>query len=237
MSEKGGKNSLFVLDKNVKLYISCVGYTGEKEVQKIVGYHGTKAKNVDSILKNGFIIAPSKTGDNHWLGHGIYFYSDYELANWWARTKVKKQNIKYGNNDTATVLRATIEADNVLDLDNPFVLKQFAEYQKELEEQFVAQGVLLDFSKGKGKVNERVRCFWMDAVKLAHNIQVIIYTFARNNPSYIDSKYHMHFKEDHLLLSMGLAYHEKQICVTENSFIVDINSVDDYVDDYNEVII
>lgn len=56
-------------------------------MQKIIGYHGTKAKNVNPILKNGFIIAPKKDGDNHWLGHGIYFYSDYELADWWARTK------------------------------------------------------------------------------------------------------------------------------------------------------
>ncbi|MBE5888888.1 MAG: hypothetical protein E7283_08700 [Lachnospiraceae bacterium] len=210
---------------------------GERRLQKIVGYHGTKVRNVDSILKDGFKIATPKEGDNHWLGHGIYFYSDYELANWWAKTKVSKHNDKYGENDVATVLRAIIEAESVWDLDSPFVLKQFKECQKELEEQFVEQGVVLDFSQGRGKPSERIRCFWMDAVKQAHNIQVIIYTFTRNNPSYVDSKYHIHSEDEYPLASMGLAYHEKQICVTENSFIVDINSIDDYVEEFDEVII
>lgn len=206
-------------------------------MQKIVGYHGTKVRNVDSILKDGFKIATPQNGDNHWLGHGIYFYSDYELASWWAKTKVNKHNAKYGEDDVAIVLRAVIEADNVLDLDSPFALKQFAEYQKELEEQFVEQGIVLDFSKGIGKPFERIRCFWMDAVKEAYNIQVIIYTFTRKNPSYVDSKYHINTEGEYSLANMGLAYHEKQICVTENCFIVDIISIDDYVEEFDEVII
>lgn len=206
-------------------------------MQKIIGYHGTKAKNIDSILRDGFIIVTSKDGDNHWLGHGVYFYSDYELAKWWAQTKVNKHNNKYGENDVATVLRAVIEADNILDLDSPFALQQFNKYQKELEKQFVEQGIVLDFSQGRGKPFERIRCFWMDAVKEEYNIQVIMYTFTRNNPSYVDSKYHVYSEGEYTLASMGLAYHEKQICVTKNCCIVDINSIDDFVDDFDEVII
>lgn len=206
-------------------------------MQKIVGYHGTKAKNVASILKNGFRIAASKEGDNHWLGHGIYFYSDYELANWWAQTKVNKHNNKYGEDDSAAVLKAEIEADNILDMDKPFALKKFRKYQMELEEQFVKRGIILDFTQGKGKISERIRCFWMDAVKEAYNIQVIIYTFTRNNPSYVESKYHIYSEDEYSLGKMGLLYHEKQICVSKNCFIVDINNIDDCVEGFDEVII
>lgn len=206
-------------------------------MQKLVGNHGTKAKNVAPILKNGFIIAPPKDGDNHWLGHGIYFYSDYELADWWARTKVKKHNGKYGEKDRAVVLKAQIEADNVLDMDSPFALKKFKNYQMELEEQFVKQGIVLDFTQGKGKISERIRCFWMDAVKEAYNIQVIIYTFTRQNPSYVESKYSIYSKDEYSLKNMELLYHEKQICVSQNCFIVDISNVDTCVKEFDEVII
>ena len=82
-------------------------------MQKIIGYHGTKERFAASIINNGFKIAIRKENDNHWLGHGIYFYSDYELAEWWGRTKVNRQNEKYGNNDTAIVIKGVIEGDTV----------------------------------------------------------------------------------------------------------------------------
>ncbi len=206
-------------------------------MQKIIGYHGTKAKNVKSILRDGFLVANPREGDNHWLGHGIYFYADYELAKWWAQTKVSKHNEKYGESDVAAVLKAVVEADNILDLDRPLALKQFKEYQQELEKQFVEQGVVLNFAKGRKRTSDVIRCFWMDAVKQAHNIQVIVYTFTRKNPSYVDSKYHVYSEDEYPLASMGLAYHEKQICVTDNENIVDTNIVDDCVKEFDEVII
>lgn len=99
-------------------------------MQKIIGYHGTKERFAASIINNGFKIAIRKENDNHWLGHGIYFYSDYELAEWWGRTKVNRQNEKYGNNDTAIVIKGVIEGDTVWDLDRPFMLRKFKECQK-----------------------------------------------------------------------------------------------------------
>lgn len=50
-----------------------VEISGEINVQKIIGYHGTKERFVDSIINDGFKIAPSKEGDNHWLGMGYIF--------------------------------------------------------------------------------------------------------------------------------------------------------------------
>ena len=42
------------------------------------GYHGTVSNYAKKIETDGFKIKPSKPEDDHWLGHGIYFYEDYE---------------------------------------------------------------------------------------------------------------------------------------------------------------
>lgn len=204
-------------------------------MQKIIGYHGTKERFADSIINDGFKIAKRKENDDHWLGHGIYFYSDYELAEWWGRTKVNRQNEKYGHDDKPVVIKGIIKGDTVWDLDRPFMLRKFKECQKNLEKEFIREGIKLDFSKGD--TSKKIRCFWMDAVKKAHNINVIIYTFTRDNPSYVESKYHVNSREEFSLRNLGLTYHEKQICVTDDRFIVDKSIVNGSVKEFDEVII
>lgn len=215
------------------LVVLCLD--GECDVKKIIGYHGTKERFADSIIRNGFRIANKRDNDNHWLGHGIYFYSDYELAEWWGRTKVNKQNKKYDLDDVPIVIKGVIEGNTVWDLDKPFMLKKFRECQKKLEQEFIKEGIKLDFSKGNSL--ETIRCFWMDSIKEAHNINVIIYTFTRDNPSYVESKYHANNGEEFSLKNLGLTYHEKQICVTDNQFIVDRCIVNGSVEEFDEVII
>lgn len=94
---------------------------------------------------------------------------------------------------------------------------------------------VLDFTQGK--ISERIRCFWMEALKEVYNIQVIIYTFTRHNPSYVESKYSIYSEDEYSLKNMELLYHEKQICVSANSFIVDMNNIDNCVKGFDEVII
>lgn len=204
-------------------------------MQEIIGYQGTKERFADAIINRGFEIAKAKPNDNHWLGHGIYFYSDYELAEWWGRTKVNKQNKKYGCNDVPVVIKGVIRAENVWDLDKPSMLRKFKKCQRELEKEFVRAGVRLDFSKGN--IPEKIRCYWMDAVKEEHKIDVLIYTFTRENPSYVESKYHVNVREQYSLGNMGLAYHEKQICVTDDYFIINKSIVSDNIEEFDEVII
>lgn len=43
----------------------------------------------------------------------VYFYSDYELAEWWGRTKVNRQNEKYGLDDTPIVIKGVIKGDTI----------------------------------------------------------------------------------------------------------------------------
>lgn len=204
-------------------------------MQKIIGYHGTKKRYADLIIKDGFKITEKKPGDNHWLGHGIYFYSDYELAEWWGKKKVEKQNKKYQNNDSPIVVKAVIEGNNVWDLDQPLRLQEFIKCQKELEGRLVKDGVVLDFSKGDSSA--KLRCFWMDCVKEEKDIHVLIYTFSKNNPSYIDREYCPDTNEEFSLKNLGLEYHEKQICVSDNRFIVDKKIVKSGVEEFDEVIV
>ena len=58
-----------------------------------------------------------KKKDNHWLGHGVYFFDEYELAHWWAETKTAVQNKKYSRDDKACVIEAEILYGKSIDLD------------------------------------------------------------------------------------------------------------------------
>lgn len=84
---------------------------------KFTAYHGTKSCFTESILKNNFVIKKPKKKDNHWLGHGVYFFDEYELAHWWAETKTAVQNKKYSRDDKACVIEAEILYGKSIDLD------------------------------------------------------------------------------------------------------------------------
>jgi len=197
-------------------------------VKEIIGFHGTKLENVNSIILDNFKIAEIKKTDNHWLGHGIYFFNDYELAKWWADTKVTSHIKKYARKSIASVVRAKIKVENIMDLDNPFVMNRLEQYCQELEEEIVAQGIILNFVMGdnskKGLIlaKQRKRCFWLDKIKQDKNIDVFIYTFTKNDPSYAISKYHVS-----AIKELGFNYNEKQICVSKVEFIVERSSIDE----------
>ena len=62
------------------------------EEEKVIGYHTTAIENVEDILKKGFHMSPSDRG--HWLGRGIYFFSDLYFATEWGIIGViKKMNL------------------------------------------------------------------------------------------------------------------------------------------------
>jgi len=185
-------------------------------VSELVGYHGTKSSNISDIISNNFKEPIVAKNNDHWLGHGIYFFSDYELAEWWAKIKVNKHNKKYNTKDKASVIKAEIQADQIVDLDNPFKMNDFIDFCQVFQEEIVKKGIILDFTSenkrnnSPEKISKRKRCFFLDVYKKDKSIEVIIYTFSKTNPSYASSKYHRSlFKE------LGFHYNEKQICVSE----------------------
>lgn len=116
-------------------------------MQEIIGFHGTTKKSANIIIKDNFKINEPKNTDNHWLGHGVYFFEVHELATWWAQTKVNARNKKYNRKDSAAVLKCKILGDNILNLDNPFELMRFIEFCRNDEKKLIEEGVVIDFSK------------------------------------------------------------------------------------------
>ena len=77
-------------------------------------YHGTDLENAKKICKNGF---RWKQNDEHWLGNGVYFYLDRDLAEWWTTnpSKIFGTEIKVPCILSAEV---SIKDERVLDLRN-----------------------------------------------------------------------------------------------------------------------
>ena len=44
---------------------------------KIIGYHNTESDNVEDIITNGF---KYRKNEKHWLGQGIYFFDNLDMA-------------------------------------------------------------------------------------------------------------------------------------------------------------
>lgn len=86
----------------------------------LVGYHGTTARNAECILNSGRF--RNSAGDRHWLGDGIYFFSEELHAYIWNRDHYRSRNqqsivdIKLLLRKYA-ILAADIRNDRMFDLD------------------------------------------------------------------------------------------------------------------------
>jgi len=79
-------------------------------LMKVIGYHGTEAKHIDDINKNGYNFS-----ENGWFGEGVYFFETLkplthgeEEAIYWA--------IKIKRCDEWAVFKAIIESSKFIDL-------------------------------------------------------------------------------------------------------------------------
>jgi hypothetical protein len=173
-----------------------------------IGYHGTEEQYVDDILKKGFT---HHFREDHWLGQGIYFYTDFQLAKWWADTKFKKLGKQ------PAVIKALIEVDEAafLDLDTLSGMDFFFKTTKDL---FSEMSISFRFQDNQ----YQNLCFALDFLKEIEDIRVVRYTFSKDNPSYGHQKITT-FEKQYFKLPRDFAYHETQICVSENDWIVDKN--------------
>lgn len=104
----------------------------------IVGFHGTTRKKAQRIIRDGeFEVS---TGNKHWLGTGIYFYTELDEALAW-----KGSN---GRQNTDTVLMAIINVPDkyVMDIDDSSQRTKVSEFLKILEDSF-------DHREGTLKIN------------------------------------------------------------------------------------
>lgn len=173
-----------------------------KNVYKIVGYHGTNENNVGDILKNGYTY---NERDDHWLGQGIYFYTDIRLAKWFSVRKYKEET-----NKNLAVLKAVLssDSDNVLNLDTvegvDFVYQFIYDHYNDLKLEFLSEDTNLN------------RCMILDIIKEYHDLDIIIKTFKTKGQTY--GKANVRFFEKNYF-PLDIEYNETQICATNNNCI------------------
>jgi hypothetical protein len=175
-----------------------------------VGYHGTSEENVSDILENQFIAVRR---DEHWLGQGIYFYDDSQLAEWW----IKKKLETYSGVGPA-VIKATMrcEKNSFLDLDRNGDLDLFF---SKLENLLMSGQIEIDLRlRTDEKSRIRNLCFCIDLLKRCSGLKLIAMTFLKANPSYVRGNI-LNFEEDYFPLPFAVSYKERQICAASNDII------------------
>lgn len=182
---------------------------------EMIGYHGTCSKYMENIKKYG--LDPDKTHKrmDHWLGQGVYFFEDYNLAKWWANDISGKS---YNQGTFPVVYQATICAnkEEILDLDKrkeyDLFIGRIMEIQNELEKD-VKKGIPV-FDR------EQLRAIYFDYYKQQYQISVISFTFSKDYAKYGTFRNKTELsRQKQLGRALGLAYHEKQICVSKKECI------------------
>lgn len=179
-----------------------------KKEGKIIGYHGTDSKHVDSILTKGF---KASRRNDHWLGQGIYFYTSLELAKWWIKRKKKGTS----NNAVIEVLLDCGKC-NVLDLDTINGLDFFLEEAHNLLHKNSNIGNY-QFNNDEEYKN---LCFILDLLKAKFDIEIIICTFLKDSATYTQGNVKT-FEKNHFFVPLGLQYKETQICIRSNNCILE----------------
>ncbi len=169
---------------------------------KITAYHGTDLSVADDIKRNGF---HCKSNNEHWLGDGIYLYTDRSLAEWWTTNPTKKHGVDVKN---PIIIECHIEAeeDKVLNLCTLQGYKRYIEKYNSFFGKWAYQ------SKPQEEVNfEQLRCAFFNLILLSNDIHMIIAPFVLPDRPYMPQYFN-----DQYANKMHIMYSEVQICVFES---------------------
>lgn len=184
------------------------------------GYHGTLRSSENDILKNGYHIRAPRESDNHWLGHGVYFFDSYDLALWWAEKKSYSRLRKYHKHDPPVVfeMETAIDRDRVLDLDQEGDLLKFFDYAEAVEKQYVQVGWKIQLESlpeaERDEESKKLRCFLLDCYKQENKTLLVAYTFFKPNPH--SGPWH---PPDFRCMFPDFVFKERQLCITDPSII------------------
>ena len=119
---------------------------------KIEGYHNTKSENITSILQNGF---KCRYNDKHWLGQGIYFFADYDIA-------ILNLNMLEQNETIKTIcVEIDVPDDQFIDFDIVENLNQLRIYCNEKENELQTLGKKILFKDTDPReARQKLKCFF-----------------------------------------------------------------------------
>lgn len=200
----------------------------ENGVVQFIGYHCTSENNADNIIKNSFIINnitdfPENKGKDkfftYWLGSGVYFYEDLEVAKWYSTGN----HGKYGTdnkNSSQTILQSQIDCTAYIDLrkvlDWRKITDDFDFFFEQVGKSFVVNLKNGDEKSDKDKFNKAIhqmRCLFFNWYHTYRNIKMIIAAFNLGEYEYIEKGTYS-AKE-----YFGISYTEVQYCIYDTSII------------------
>lgn len=185
----------------------------------LTSYHGTYAHLVPCILKNGF---RCRRNEEHWLGNGIYFFLDIELAKWWATGPTKSfgslsmnNSLKSGNNKPA-IIKALIDSNDVNTIDT----RNLEHYQWLIDLYPDFEAAMKEKNPHFEKVDcRKKRCAFFDWLHSEYPIDIVIAGFIKMKKDNYD-------KISPLYYNFRIPYIEYQLCVFDTGLIKSIERVD-----------
>lgn len=169
-------------------------------------YHGTDKKAAKNIQKEGFRL---KASHEHWLGNGIYFYTDRTLAEWWTTNPTDSFGTKI---QKPVIMRCTInKSESELKILNLLDLEDYEFYYKEFVDCFWPK-YSAEHPK-EGAEYKKIRCAYLDFLKALYGLDIVIGNFNIPEQPYMIGVQHKIFE------SLKMVYTEIQVCVFDSSII------------------
>lgn len=179
-----------------------------------IGYHGTCSQYRHDIEEHGLDPSKCKYRDDHWLGQGVYFFDDYEKAQWWASVTSTHHDDCGG-----IIFESNIVArdDEVLNLDDSKQLDAFISFTMNTidEIQKSCSGNMPIFEDAS------FRAVFFDYYKKTHDTAVIIGTFQKDFAGYTTKRtFSEREMQKKIINIIGIKFHERQICVSKKECIM-----------------
>lgn len=126
-----------------------------------VGYHGTLSDRVASIKKTGFRHSGKPI---EWLGAGVYFFTEFSDAAYWARQELRRSPGKTAV-PVVIIVDIKITRRELLDLDVPDTQREFQNELKAMYDSMFGDGGL---GAPRFKDERERRCFWCNCYMRQH---------------------------------------------------------------------
>lgn len=169
-------------------------------------YHSTAEKNIESILNSGFrlpTLDPNKIDRKnmsrffkYWLGAGIYFFEDIEVAKWWST----HPSSTFGSRGKHKVLKASLKKCNIVDLRKVSewrkLIQGFDAFMDEVGKQYVVNlpsGINIhrlcqkSASKKNNDTNHKLRCMFFNWYQSVNHYDAIIASFNQEEFKYLEN--------------------------------------------------
>ena len=183
-------------------------------IQTYPAYHATDRSRIANIIANNFSF---RSSPEHWLGDGVYFFLDPDLAILWGK---KTPTQKFGAIDEYRIIEAIIQtdSDHVCDMRNlrtyNLVVRKFEEFWNFLSSQNKKLVLPDSVSEDSPIAYRYIRCAFFNWLAKDGDYKCTIAPFSERS---IANK----GPADYPFPNFKIPYPEIQLCVYDPSIITD----------------